>query len=118
MRRIMLVTLATAVLLVAAAVAANASPTRTIKYVKVGETADGQTLYIAFIQLKYMDATLAAEIFGGQALPGQNMMIYRPSDSRNYGSNNSRRGDERNTGRGYGSDDTRRGRGSRYENHY
>jgi len=118
MRRIMLVTLLTAVLLVAAAVAANASPTRSIKYVKVGVTADGQSLYIALIQLKYMDATLAAEIFGGQALPGQNMMIYRPSDSRNYSSNDSRRGDGRNTGRRYESNDTHRGRGSRYENHY
>jgi len=118
MRRIILVTLATAVLLVAAAVAANASPTRTINYLKVGETADGQPLYIAIIQLKYMDATLAAEIFGGQALPGQNMMIYRPSDSRNYGTNNSSRSDERNTGRRYESNDTRRDRGSRYENRY
>ena len=118
MRRIALVTLLTAVLLIAAAVAANASPTRTIKYLKMGETADGQPLYIAIIQLKYMDAALAAEIFGGQALPGQNMMIYRPSDSRNYGSNNSRRGDERNTGRRYGSNDTRRGGASRYEDRY
>ena len=118
MRRIILVTLATAVLLVAATVAANASPTRSIKYLKVGETADGQPLYIALIQLRYMDATLAAEIFGGQALPGQNMMIYRPSDSRNYGSNNSRGSDGRNTGRRYESSDTRRDRGSRYENRY
>jgi len=117
MRRIALVTLVTAVLLVAAAVAADASPTRTIKYLKVGETTDGQPLYIAFIQLKYMDAALAAEIFGGQALPGQNMMIYRPSASRNYGSNN-RRSDGRNTGRRYGSNDMRRGHSSRSGDRY
>jgi len=117
MRRIILLTLVTTVLLIAAAVAANASPTRTIKYLKVGETTDGQPLYIALIQLKYMDAALAAEIFGGQALPGQNMMTYGPSASRNYGSNN-RRSDGRNTGRRYGNNDTRRGQDSRSGDRY
>ncbi len=118
MRKIVAIALVTAVLLIALAVAANASPTRNIKYVRVGETADGQPVYVAVIQLKYMHAALAARVFGGQVIPDQNTMMYRPSDSQNYGRDNSRYNNGRNNSRSYMDNDIHSGYSRQYQTRY
>jgi hypothetical protein len=82
--RIVLVTGLMLVMLMAMTLAADASPTRQIQYVRVGQSTDGQPVYMALVPLKYMDSALGALLFGGQAFVGQQQqqygpMTYRPS---------------------------------------
>lgn len=99
---------------VATALAAHAYPNREITYVRVGETADGQPVYMALMQMKYMDAALAAYIFGGQAVTSQQYGTtpYRTGSGR--GVDPGVRGHTQ--PRGYGGDTYGRPSGSSYPN--
>ncbi len=64
-----------------------AAPGHSVQYLRIGQTADGQPVYVAFIQLNYMSAALAADIFGGQVISGQNTMAYGAFNGQGYDAN-------------------------------
>lgn len=92
MTRAMLAAILIATMVLVTAAAASAYQTHKINYVKVGMTDDGRPVYIAIIQMNYMDAEVAARLFGGTAVSGGTGAQTRSSATQGYGGANSRYG--------------------------
>lgn len=84
MTRAIMVTVLIAVMVLVVAAAATAYQTHKINYVKVGMTDDGRPVYVAIIQMNYIDAEVAARLFGGSAVSGSNSVMGRPSATQGY----------------------------------
>ena len=89
MNRAILPAILVAVMILMAASAAFAAPKHKVNYVKVGMTDDGRPVYVAIIQMNYMNAELAARLFGGTAVSGQNSALARPPVTKGYSGRNS-----------------------------
>jgi hypothetical protein len=84
MTRVILATILIAVMVLVAAATATAYQTHKVNYVKVGMTDDGRPIYLAIIQLNYMDADLAARLFGGTGVSGATGVTGRSPATQGY----------------------------------
>jgi len=108
MTRVILATMLIAVMVLVAAATASAYQTHKINYVKVGMTDDGRPIYLAIMQLNYMDADVAARLFGGTGVSGSHGAINRPSATQGYdGGANGRYGRTDGYSPDYGQDNRR-----------
>ena len=114
MTRVILATILIAVMVLVAAATASAYQTHKINYVKVGMTEDGRPIYLAIMQLNYMDADVAARLFGGTGVSGAIGAVGRSPATQGYdGGANGRYGRTDGYSPDYGQDN-RRGYDRRY----